>query len=136
METRVYRGPNYWSYDPAIKLVVDLGVLEQFPSNTIRGFVEGLLDLLPEVGQPLLRHRPTRRIRGAPARGDLAGPRGRARGAAAPARGRDGSWPGQDARHRRAGGYHVVYSFGEESVGLAAGRLAVRLVNHLVHPGA
>ena len=50
METRVYRGPNYWSYEPAIKLVVDLGVLESFPSNTIPGFVEGLLDILPEVG--------------------------------------------------------------------------------------
>jgi cyanophycin synthetase len=30
------------------------------------------------------------------------------------------------------GRYHVVYSFAEESVGLAAGRLAVRMVNHLV----
>src|SRR5680860_1203345 len=28
--------------------------------------------------------------------------------------------------------YHVVYSYGEESVGLRAGTLAVRLVNHLV----
>ena len=34
------------------------------------------------------------------------------------------------------GRYHVVYSYGEESVGLAAGRLAVRLVNHLVTPEA
>ena len=31
VETRVYRGPNYWNYEPAIKLIVDLGVLEQFP---------------------------------------------------------------------------------------------------------
>ena len=50
LETRVYRGPNYWNYEPAIKLVVDLGVLEEFPSNTIPGFVDGLLDLLPDVG--------------------------------------------------------------------------------------
>jgi cyanophycin synthetase len=49
LETRVFRGPNYWSYEPAIKLVVDLGVLEQFPSNTIPGFVDGLLDLVPGV---------------------------------------------------------------------------------------
>ena len=41
IETRVFRGPNYWSYEPAIKLVVDLGVLEQFPTNTIPGFVDG-----------------------------------------------------------------------------------------------
>ena len=51
LETRVYRGPNYWSYDPAIKLIVDLGVLEAFPSNTIPGFVDGLLELMPAVGQ-------------------------------------------------------------------------------------
>src|SRR5207244_12243020 len=30
------------------------------------------------------------------------------------------------------GRYHVVYSYAEESVGLAAGRMAVRFVNHLV----
>ena len=27
LETRVYRGPNVWSYAPAIHLVVDLGAL-------------------------------------------------------------------------------------------------------------
>ena len=51
VETRVYRGPNYWSYDPTIKLVVDLGVLEHFPSNTIPGFTTALLEMLPGVGQ-------------------------------------------------------------------------------------
>ena len=51
VETRVYRGPNYWNYDPAIKLIVDLGVLEHFPTNTITGFVEALLEMLPAVGQ-------------------------------------------------------------------------------------
>ena len=32
---RVYRGPNVWHYEPAIQLVVDLGVLEDFPTNLI-----------------------------------------------------------------------------------------------------
>jgi hypothetical protein len=27
LEQRVYRGPNFWSYDPTIKLIVDLGEL-------------------------------------------------------------------------------------------------------------
>ena len=31
VESRVYRGPNIWSYEPAIHLVVDLGVLEELP---------------------------------------------------------------------------------------------------------
>src|SRR5687767_6636369 len=66
---------------------------------------------------------------------------------------RDGTWVGHIAEHialqlqREAGTevgrgktrgtgepgrYHVVYSYGEEAVGVAAGKLAVRLVNHLV----
>jgi cyanophycin synthetase len=134
VETRVYRGPNYWSYDPAIKLIVDLGVLEQFPSSTIPGFVEGLLDLMPEVGAHSC---------------------GTGRPGGFEGRLREGTWLGHVAEHvalqlqreagtevgrgktrstGEAGRYHVVYSFGEESVGLAAGRLAVRLVNHLVTP--
>ena len=51
IETRVYRGPNIWSYDPAIHLVVDLGSLENFPSNTIPGFTERLLADLPRLDQ-------------------------------------------------------------------------------------
>ena len=35
LETRVYRGANVWSYDKAIHLVVDLGSLEEFPTNTL-----------------------------------------------------------------------------------------------------
>ena len=37
LETRVYRGPNIWSYEPAIHLVVDLGALEEYPTNTLPG---------------------------------------------------------------------------------------------------
>ena len=37
LETRVYRGANVWSYDKAIHLVVDLGSLEEFPTNTLPG---------------------------------------------------------------------------------------------------
>ena len=47
LQTRVYRGPNLWSYEPAIHLVVDLGSLEKFPSNTIPGFTDNLLEMLP-----------------------------------------------------------------------------------------
>ena len=47
IETQVYRGPNYWSYGPCIRMLVDLGSLEQWPSNTLPGFNEALMDLLP-----------------------------------------------------------------------------------------
>src|SRR3954454_4621616 len=59
-EPRVYRGPNLWSYEPAIHLVVDLGSLEDHPSNTIPGFVDGLIDALPGIA----RHSCSRRRRG------------------------------------------------------------------------
>jgi cyanophycin synthetase len=134
VETRVYRGPNYWSYDPAIKLVVDLGTLEQFPSNTIPGFVDRLLEILPGIASHSCST-------------------GKAGGFVQ--RLRDGTWAGHIAEHvalqlqrdagtevgrgktrgtGEPGRYHVVYSYAEESVGLSAGRLAVRLVNHLVEP--
>ena len=38
LETQILRGPNYWSYEPAIRLLVDLGSLEHWPSNTLEGF--------------------------------------------------------------------------------------------------
>ena len=44
LQTQVFRGPNYWSYEPSIRLLVDLGSLEHWPSNTIRGFNERLLE--------------------------------------------------------------------------------------------
>ena len=47
VETRVYRGPNYWSYEKAVHLLVDLGSLEDRPSNTLPGLVDELLRLLP-----------------------------------------------------------------------------------------
>ena len=51
LQTRVYRGPNLWSYEPAVHLVVDLGSLEDHPSDTIPGFVDGLVDALPGIAR-------------------------------------------------------------------------------------
>jgi cyanophycin synthetase len=46
-ESRVYRGGNIWSYNPAVHLVVDLGVLEGYPTDTLDGFTDQLVELLP-----------------------------------------------------------------------------------------
>jgi len=43
LQTRVYRGPNLWSYEPAVHLVVDLGSLEDYPTNTLDGFTVRLV---------------------------------------------------------------------------------------------
>ncbi len=132
LETRVYRGPNLWSFEPAIHLLVDLGSLEDYPSNTVPGFVDELIDALPGIS----RHSCSRGHRG----GFLE-------------RLKEGTWLGHVAEHvslqlqqeaghdiRRGktrgtgvrGQYNVIYGYVDERVGLAAGKLAVRLVNHLV----
>ena len=49
LETRVLRGPNYWAREPVIRLLVDLGVLEQYPSNLIPNFTDALVALLPTL---------------------------------------------------------------------------------------
>ena len=41
------RGPNIWTYRPAIEALVDIGDLEDFPSNLIPGFYERLSAWLP-----------------------------------------------------------------------------------------
>ncbi|MGZ5781316.1 MAG: cyanophycin synthetase family protein, partial [Burkholderiaceae bacterium] len=53
------RGPNIWTYRPVIEVWVDIGALEDFPSNKIPGFYERLTGLLPTlaahrcgIGQP------------------------------------------------------------------------------------
>jgi cyanophycin synthetase len=132
VQTRVYRGPNLWSYEPAVHLVVDLGSLEDYPTNTIPGFIDGLIEALPGVAL----HSCSRGHRG----GFLE-------------RLKEGTWLGHVAEHtalqlqkeagheiRRGktrgtgvrGQYNVIYGYVDEQVGLAAGTLAVRLVNHLV----
>ena len=136
LETRTLRGPNYWSRAPVIRMLVDLGGLEQFPSNTIPGFVEGLIEWIPSLED----HACSLNRRG----GFLT-------------RLRDGTWAGHvaehialemqnlagtDVRHGKtrgagaSGQYNVIYEFREETVGIEAGRLAVRIVNHLVDPTA
>jgi cyanophycin synthetase len=136
VETRILRGPNYWAREPVVRMLVDLGVLEEFPSNTIPGFVDALVGLLPTLE-------------------DHACSLGRRGGFIT--RLREGTWVGHVAEHialelqnlagtdvrhgktRSAGAhgrYNVIYEYREESVGIEAGRIAVALVNHLVDPPA
>ena len=43
------RGPNIWTYRPALEAWVDIGELEDFPSNTLPGFPDRLAALLPSL---------------------------------------------------------------------------------------
>ena len=42
LEIRHLRGPNLWTYRPVLEAIVDIGELEDCPSNTIPGFVDRL----------------------------------------------------------------------------------------------
>jgi cyanophycin synthetase len=134
LESRILRGPNYWSRAPVVRMHVDLGTLEQFPSNLIPGFSDALVELLPSLD-------------------DHACSLGRRGGFVS--RLREGTWAGHVAEHialelqnlagttvrhgktrstGEPGRYNVIYEYREESVGIEAGKIAVALVNSLVAP--
>lgn len=134
-ETAVYRGPNIFGRRPMIRLQLDLGELENWPTNRLPGFTDRLLHLLPSLGshgccfgQPLGF---VRRLR-------------------------DGTWLGHVVEHvalelqalagsfvtrgktrsvkREPGVYNVLYAYHHEEVGLAAGAYAIHLVAELLPP--
>lgn len=45
------RGPNLWTYRPVIEAWVDIGELEESPSNTLPGFNRRLTDFLPTLAE-------------------------------------------------------------------------------------
>lgn len=47
IDVRLLRGPNIWTYRPALEALVDIGDLEDCPSNTLPGFYERLSAWLP-----------------------------------------------------------------------------------------
>src|SRR4051812_1507361 len=134
-EIGVYRGPHYYSHTPMIRIQLDLGRMEEWPTNLIPGFADALLDLLPGVG----RHRCSLRVRGGFER-----------------RLREGTWLGHVVEHvalelqtlagsravrgktrsakNRRGVYNVMVAHKEEKVGLVARRPASALVTARLPP--
>ena len=134
VETRILRGPNYWAREPVVRMLVDLGVLEDSPATRSRAS-------------------PTPSSTSCPA--SRTTPAASAGAAASSPGSREGTWAGHiaehialelqnlagtDVRHGKTrstgehGRYNVIYEFREESVGIEAGKIAVALVNHLVAP--
>ncbi len=54
------RGPNIWTYRPVIEAWVDIGALEDYPSNTLPGFYDRLVAYLPG----LVEHKCSPGVRG------------------------------------------------------------------------
>ncbi|MBN9463338.1 MAG: cyanophycin synthetase [Burkholderiales bacterium] len=49
LEVSYIRGPGRWTYRPVLEAVVDIGGLEDFPSNLVPGFPERLASWLPTL---------------------------------------------------------------------------------------
>ncbi|MEA2525032.1 MAG: cyanophycin synthetase [Thermomicrobiales bacterium] len=131
-ETSIYRGPSIWGRIPVVRLLVDIGELEDRPTNVIPGFADRLLEFIPS----LEAHSCSRGRRGGFVE-----------------RMREGTWLGHVLEHvalelqalaganvsrgqtretTERGVYNVVFEYRQEDVGLAAGQLAARLLNHLI----
>ncbi|MEW6729967.1 MAG: cyanophycin synthetase [Acidobacteriota bacterium] len=133
LDTQVFRGPNIYSLKPVIKLKLDIEELEERPSNKIEHFTDRLVEMIPSIYE----HRCSEGVAG----GFIY-------------RLREGTWMGHIVEHislelqclvgtpvgygkcRSAGQpgiYNVIYSYIEEKVGLRAGRIAIKLVEHLAY---
>jgi cyanophycin synthetase len=136
LERRVYRGPSLYAHFPVLRLTVDLGALEEWPSAKIPGFVDGLLTKLPS----LRAHTCSFGTEGGFVRRLTED---------------GGTWLGHVLEHVAIelqvltganvtfgktrsegtnGRYHVVYEFEEERVGEAAADLGLKLLHSLLPP--
>lgn len=135
VSTNVFVGPNVWAGFPVIRHVVDLGILEDWPSAKIGSeFIEGLVAALPGLSD----------------HGCSYGTEG---GFLRRLREDEGTWMGHILEHCAIevqnvagtdvtfgrtrgtgllGHYNMVYAYRQRDVGLAAGDLALRLLMHLL----
>ena len=134
LERRIFRGPSLYAHFPVIRLTVDLGPLEISPSAKIPGFNEKLLNYLPGLAEHGCSYgEPGGFVRRLSEDG--------------------GTWMGHILEHLAIelqhlsganvtfgktrstgtdGEYHVVYSFEEEKVGMAAAELALKMIHHSI----
>jgi len=139
LERRVFRGPSVYAHFPVMRLTLDIGALEAWPTAKLPGFADRLVAALPS----LQSHTCSFGTEGGFIRRMREG---------------EGTWMGHVLEHvaielqqqtgakvtfgktRSATGkdgdgqYHVVYEYEEERVGEAAGDLALDLLLSLLPP--
>jgi cyanophycin synthetase len=135
VERSIYTGPNLYGLQPMIRVRLDLGALEDWPTNRLPGFAQTLLGVLPGLAEHGCSYRQP---------GGLV------------QRMRDGTWLGHVIEHvalellSRAGAparrgktrsvkgqpgvYDILYRYEDRVSGLAAGRAAIQLVDALLPP--
>lgn len=136
IERSVYVGPSLYAHFPVIRLELDLGELEQWPSVRLgESFVQGLVDALPGLAEHGCSYREPggflRRLREG-----------------------EGTWLGHVLEHvaielqnvagedvtfgktrsidGKPGVYSVVYEYAQREEGIAAGELALKLLGSLL----
>ena len=133
LETATYRGPHLYASRPMVRIQLDLGVLEAWPTNRLAGFTDHLLAALPGLEAHGCSYK---------AHGGLV------------LRMREGTWLGHVIEHvalelqkmagvevgrgktrsvkGRPGVYNILYVYEGEGLGRAAGRAAIELVHSLL----
>jgi cyanophycin synthetase len=133
LEVATYRGPHLFSHTPMIRIQLDLGALEGWPTNRLSGFADALLEALPGLHAHGCSH---------------GQPGGFVR------RLSEGTWLGHVAEHvalelqteagsrttrgktrsvrGRPGVYNVLYAYRDEAAGRMAGRIALGLLDSLL----
>ncbi|RZJ96688.1 MAG: cyanophycin synthetase, partial [Brevundimonas sp.] len=133
LERGVYRGPHLYGARPMVRIQIDLGELEAWPTDRIEGFTEALLAALPGLamhgccyGEPggFLRRLESGTWFGHVAE-HVALELQKAAGASV-TRGKTRSVKG------RPGVYNVMYAYADEATGLLAGRLALQILDRLL----
>ena len=135
LSTNVYVGPNTWASFPLIKHVLDLGILEEWPSARLGdAFINPLIEALPGLAEHGCSYR-------------------EAGGFVRRLREDEGTWMGHIMEHvaleiqcmagsevtfgrtrsnGEPGQYNMVYAYRQRDVGLEAGELARKLLLHLL----
>ena len=137
LDRSVFVGPSLYAHFPVIRLELDLGELEQWPTARLgTGFIDGLVAALPGLAEHGCSYREPggfiRRMREG-----------------------EGTWLGHVLEHAaielqnvagedvtfgktrsvdKPGVYSVVYEYAQREEGIAAGDLALRLLNSLLPP--
>ena len=96
------RGPNIWTYRPVLEVWLDLGALEDHPSNTIARLHRAPDRAAAGADRAPLRRRRARRLHPAPERRHLGRPRAGARGDRAAEPGRHADRLRPDPQHLAA----------------------------------
>ena len=135
LDKAVYVGPSLYAHFPVIRLDIDLGELEEWPSAKLgRGFTDGLIAALPGLKEHGCSY-------------------GKPGGFIRRLTEDEGTWMGHILEHvaielqnvagepvtfgktrsnGATGQYHVIYQYEQEDVGVEAGRLGLMLLHSLL----